>query len=125
MHAVAVVTGHLSSSAMARTRKDELAEAVETFSSTTVYRVDEPTHVEHVDGLGERFEVDFTAGRHTPRSEREEVALEHLYHSGLASRDGERFVPIPPVEQEPEAPAEVRAEAPAIPGESTAAEGEG
>ncbi|HXF72681.1 MAG TPA: hypothetical protein VNO79_08760 [Actinomycetota bacterium] len=56
-----------------------------------VYHLEEPCRVETCTPLGERFEVTFEAGDHEPRSEREEIALEHLYVCGLATRDGQPF----------------------------------
>lgn len=40
------------------------------------YELKAPTVIEDV-WLGERFHLEFTAGRHTPKSEMEEYALAH------------------------------------------------
>jgi hypothetical protein len=50
------------------------------------YRLDVATRTDLVDTLGERFQTRFTAGTHTPKSEREELALQHLARLGLAKR---------------------------------------
>lgn len=48
------------------------------------YELAEPVHHEG-DFLGERFEVDFPAGKVTPKAERDEHVLEHLVSVGLAT----------------------------------------
>lgn len=55
------------------------------------YHLDEPVHAQLVDHLRERFECHFPAGAHVPKSEQEQIALEHLFVSGLATKDGAWF----------------------------------
>jgi len=50
------------------------------------YRLKDPARVEMLDPLGERFRLRVKAGTHEPRSEREEVAFEHLVSIGIAER---------------------------------------
>lgn len=55
------------------------------YDAIRTYDVDVAVHVELVDNVGERFEWDCEPGSATPRSEREELALEELVRQGVAT----------------------------------------
>lgn len=78
------------------------------FEAAHSYQLTVPARAEIVDRLGERVAFEANAGEHTPKSEQEEAALEHLRELRLAKRDDDPSdhisLPEPPGEAAPETP---------------------
>jgi hypothetical protein len=81
--------------------------ADETYKAPGTYEVDEAVHLETADRFGERYEVDLKAGKHKPKSEREEHALEHLVSIGKATGPEGRRWTSPVTVEEPTAEPEL------------------